>query len=117
MWKKVLLTKAEKKVIKKISRIQVNNLQEIINRDSAIDITMYIINEELPEDKLMQLALQTLMQFQEVLEVPNKLFNLNHENLRIAKHIMWNYTDYPKYDVGRTRVWSKMLLTEQICQQ
>lgn len=119
MFKKVLLTKEEKKVIKKITRVQIRNLINLINHDSVIDLKLFAFQEEIPENLLIEKMEDSLNLYNDILENPRELFNLDEENLSIAKHIMWNFINHSKYDLGRTRVWKKMLIMEKfpICLQ
>lgn len=112
MFKKVLLTAKEKKVIKKIARVHLRILQKMLNRDCSIDISLELLKEGLSETDYNDQIIQEIELYLNVQENPRELFNFNDENMSFAKHIMWNYTDHPKYEEGRKKVWRKMMIAE-----
>ena len=119
MFKKVLLTREEKILIKKISKVQVRNLQAILAKDCEEDITLLILQYGIDENLFMADIQQSINKFMRVRENPREIFDLDEEEISIAKHIMFHYANHPKYSLGKSRVWRKLMLIEvlPICLQ
>jgi len=118
-FKKVLLTKEEKKLIKRIMRVQIRNLERIRVKDCPMDITLMMLQEGINEEDYMEGVDKSLKIFREIKENPSRMFDLDEEDISITKHIMFNFANHPKYDVGKKRVWRKLILMEllPICPQ
>lgn len=119
MFKKVLLTKEEKKVIKKVTRVQINNLTNIYNKDCSIDITLECLRDEIDEKEFLDKVLTGINIFKIVHENPRELFNLDTNKLSTVRHILVHYANHPKYDEGKRKVWKKLFIIEELplCKQ
>ena len=110
----VILTRKEEKVIRKIAKVQIRSIVQIIAQNSEVDITLFCLNEGIDLKQMMKEAKADLKLYTKIYEQPNLFFELSGDNMVIAKHIMWNFTNKPKYDEGRRGVWRKLLCLEII---
>lgn len=112
-FKKVLLTKDEKRVIKKVTKVQMQSLMDILNRNCEEDITLWAIMEDLTEEEIFIQAQKALKKFERISKQPSKVFTLDQDNLRMFKHVMVNYTNHSRYEDGRRGIWRKLIIIEK----
>lgn len=106
------LTKEERKLIKKIAKIQLASIESILKEDGCIDIELYCLQNELDKSQVREEANKSLDKFKELLNTPGNLLSLDDNNLSICKHIMFNYFDGDKYQNPRRSIWRKFLVKE-----
>ncbi len=117
MFRKVLLTAAEKVLIKKIMRKQIQSHRDILDNNCGEDVVLQVLQEGVCMADFTEQMDENIQKYEEVLDNPRELFNMDEEDLSIAKHIMFNFANHPKYDLGKQKLWSKFLLIEKICLQ
>jgi hypothetical protein len=120
MFKKVFLTALEKKVIKRIARRQLKNLNSILDNTGTLDVPTFLLTEDLNVKEFENSVKTEIAIFEEVLKTPSELFNLEQANLAIAKHIMMNMGESNKLAEGKRGVWKKFMVLDQfpeICPQ
>lgn len=112
MFKKVGLTRDEKRVIKRITRVQIGNLENLLNNDCEMDLKLIFLMEEINEEEFRDHLIMGLDIYKSVRECPRKLFNLGPDYMSIVKHLMVNFARHPKYEQGKKGLWRKFNIIE-----
>lgn len=110
----VLLTNAEKRIIRRIAKIQIASISTIVTGDCPEDLELHCIVEQISRDELVENAMLNLQKFEWIKDKPSALFELDEDNLNICKHILVRYFNNPKYNIGKRRMWKKFILLENI---
>lgn len=114
LFEKVGLSKGEKKVIRRITRVRMNSLKRILCEDTYEDLIMVLLEEGVEKSEFMEKISITLKSQQEIYDHPYKLFSMEEDEIEIAKHIMFNCTDHVKYLEGKRKIWAKFILIERL---
>jgi hypothetical protein len=113
-YSRVLLTKEEKRVIKKIARVQIASLLAIINKDCEIDITLFVAEEGLDFKEMQDSMRADIQIYQSIYNDPQKIFSLPSSELVCVKHILFNFVNSKKHEVGRKKIWRKFNFMEAL---
>lgn len=113
LFREVLLTKAERRVIKRITKIRMDNLSQILVGDTFEDVIMMCIEEDICYDDFLMKIREELLVQETIFSDPGLLFSKDWDTICTAKHIMFNCANAPKYAIGRRRIWKKFLLLER----
>lgn len=118
-YKRVLLTREEKIVIKKMARIQLKSLNEVKATCYSPEVVLSLIEENVEMAGFEGSLDRDIKVFSELLTNPREFFNMRECNINLGKHIMFNFLSSTKYEKGRKAVWKKLLImdTLPICLQ
>ena len=117
MIERVLLSPSEKKLIIKLVGVQLRSLAEILDNNLGSehkDLTLFCIENELPQDKFIELINQEIELFRALIEAPQKILSLPNESLSIIKTILANIKLGPEYKEAELSVWRKFFLHDRI---
>jgi hypothetical protein len=102
------LTKAERKLIRKIAKLQLSSLTEILtNRMPGVDIEDHCLTNGICATALRQSVHRSYDQFARLLEEPQAFFNLEPDNLSISRALLMDQLYRVK---GRRKLWRKLSL-------
>lgn len=110
------LTPAQTRIIKEICYTQLSSLRRIYNNEhgGGEDLVMLLIqNEVSPDDFKNQLEL-SMERVKMLSKKPDNLGNMNHTELSVFKHILFNIEDMFKeqYPKAVSNLWSRLFLIE-----
>ena len=110
-----VLTKGERKLIKKIARIQIRSLTKILNNDVPDeDVDTICLVEHIDKEELMGTIKNQIGEYKMMVINPGLFFNTRKEESSTNMHILMNFFEHPKYEVSRKAIFRKMLYLEPI---
>lgn len=110
----VKLSRAERIIVRKIARVQIQNLNLILENNIEEDLSLYLAINEIPKEDFFMGVKNDIEVFENLRECPGNFLAMGEENTSLIKHILFNYFNKPKYKEGKTKVWKKLLLMEKI---
>jgi len=110
----IKLSREEKRIIRKIARIQLNSLSNILNGDTETDIPMHCIEYEIEQEHLMKAVENDIRVYEEMMFKPGQFFNQQRYNMKISTHILMRYFKKEKYEESRRSIFRKICLLEEL---
>lgn len=111
---KIQLTKAERKVIRKALKIQIDNLTELIEKDSEEDVEMFCILNGIDQNEFKSYHINLRDEYISIWENPETFLSLSNPRLGIIRHILMNFLNHKKYLEPKISIWRKMNLKEDL---
>lgn len=99
------LTKAERKLIRKIAKLQLASLTRILTNRVEVDIPVHCLEYEIQERDLKLQVHNSYDQFARTLTQPAAFFNLDDDNLSICKSLLMGVLAEAK---GKRKLWGKI---------
>lgn len=109
----IKLTTTEKKLIRKLTRKQLDNLWAIILDNTEEDLTMYCILNEFTKDELDEKIHSDILLYEEILIKPSLMFQLKEDDESIMKTLLTNM-NLAKYADAKKSLWRKFNLLENL---
>lgn len=104
------LTKNEKRLIKKIAKLQVESLKRILNNTApGYDIPIYAQIEGIDLEGLQQESKKSLRAYQKCLDEPQAFLSLDNGNMSVCKCLLLGYLMKHK---GRSKLFRKIRVIE-----
>ena len=104
----VPLTKKQKKLIKLVVKLQLDNLYDILYNRIEDDTAVYCALNELDYQEFQAEVKNNIMAFDRVHKSPCRVGTLDKDNVAILKTLMFKYYDRPKYRIARYNIWRKL---------
>lgn len=114
---RIKLKPTERKVVRKICKIQMQGLEEIIGEKSQIDTRIYEMNNGLEYGSIHPIASQEYANFKAVYEDPESFPSLPADSLSVFKHVLFNFISERKYPKTKKAIWSKLFKIEKYSEQ
>lgn len=107
------LTREEKQIIKRIARVQLKDLNNILERKTKESPDLFCVMQGLSIEEFDEVVREDIKVFESVLKNPQSFLNLTEMNLSIFKHIMTNFL--PKRLEGyKHHLWRKLNLRDKL---
>lgn len=108
------LSAPEKKVIKRVARVQVDSCQKVINNDTDQDWHLEIIKNQIDPIAFKQELQKSITLYEGLLKRPHGVFEFPKEEFSYVKHILFCFANHKKYKVGRKSFWKKLDAMEMV---
>lgn len=105
----VSLNKAERRVIRKIAKYQLESLDKLLRDDTKEDITMWCIEGNVSREELTRSLERDVKTYERLMIAPNEFINLEDEDMSLVKHILHRYIRRPDMKVAKASLWRKMI--------
>lgn len=110
----VKLKKEERRIIKKIAKIQLASLRMLLeNACDDVDITTYALKHGFKESELNESINKEIREFEEVVKDPRNIFLLDEDNMSISKSIMVKYIRKVELEEAKKTLWKKLIVAER----
>lgn len=106
--KRFLLSAIEKKVIRKIAKVQIESCNDIITNNTERDFELEIIQEQIDPFAFRKELSNTIDLYEQLLTNPHMVFDMPSQEYPYIKHILFNFTRHSKYDAGRKSFFKKL---------
>ena len=110
LFKTTRLTSAERRLIKKIAKLQLGAIADVLNDDLELDLTMYKIEHGIQGDQLNEKLRKTQILYQEIYNDPGKFIALDEYNHGLLRHILINHFQQDKHAEARQGIWRKLTI-------
>lgn len=110
--------KSQQGMIKIICIHQLDSLRRLLHNesDTDMDITMYLIENEVTVDEFKEKIEENIIKFQKLTRNPDDLRVLDKSDLSKFRHILNNIEDNysHKYPKAISNLWSRLFMIEEI---
>lgn len=104
------LTEDEKKVIKRVAKIQIECLNNLIQENAEIDVTMFAIENEVDKAELISDLEVERKKYEIIHDYPETFLNNEDDVISIFKHILVNFVNKRKR--AKSKIWRKLNLRD-----
>lgn len=105
----VQLTKRQRKIVKKIAKLQLESLYSILKGTCDEDLTMFCIERDIPQNALKELTQRNIDTFEALIKYPSMFMNLPEHHMVAFKQLL--LTQIPQSE-ARREIWGKILINE-----
>lgn len=109
---KVQLTLKERKLIRRVVKIQLDTLKAMLENDCGEDIELWCIKEEIEQGALRKLIRKNIIDFRMIYFKPEQFLDLSSTHLSTFKHIL--QTVIPKHQKTKRGIWRKIFINEDL---
>jgi len=113
---RVKLNPTQKKIIKKLSNIQVESLIGVSRQQRSIYIDLRKLGLKVKKRNINKIISSQLDTFNDLISNPEKLFLLDDLNLSIIKHLLLNFENRDEFREDKANLWHKIFLNDHIKQ-
>lgn len=107
-----ILTQPERKIVRKIARLQIQILNELLRRDSSEDVTLFCLEENLSEEQMDDALVTEIQVYRDLKDDPASFLKLDDEQLSIFKHNLENFIT-GKSKKYTYRIWRKLDINDK----
>lgn len=111
---KVQLTARQRKILKKIIKIQLQALRAILKEDCEEDITLYCLENEIDKAELRKLTERNIIEFKYVYKHPESFLDLREVHLSSIKHIFNTQMEKKSLKRVKSELWRKMVVFDEL---
>jgi hypothetical protein len=109
----ISLTKNERKLIRKVCKVNLESLRRILtNEVEDEDIPIYCIAWDIDDWELYDSVNADICLFESIRSCPKGLFSLDDDSLSTVKHILFNFFKHPKWRDTKRALRRKLALVE-----
>lgn len=105
----VQLTQRQRKIVKKIAKMQLESLYSILKDTCEEDLTIFCIERDIDRTKLKILTLKNIRAFEQLIKYPAIFLNLPEQHMVAFKQLL--LTQIPQSE-ARRELWTKLLISE-----
>lgn len=105
----VQLTRRQRKIVKKIAKLQITSLEAILHGDCEDDLPMFCIERGIPMDKFLLLTKKNISDFRELINNPELFMTLPERHMVAFKQLL--NTQIPPSEAKR-EIWAKLIIAE-----
>lgn len=112
------LSTKQREIVRYICKEQLSSLRRIYNNEhyTEDDLTMLLIENEIPREVWEETLEESLSKFKEVLAKPHGMHKLEQKDLSIFRHILANCEEHYKKDnpADVSDLWNRLFLIEDL---